>query len=80
MINITFEAIGADLDFMVASTTWLVRKGYQALAIDMRDEFVIEWCIPPQEWNSHVDRTIDYVRRKGETPGLSEDYLRAVRY
>lgn len=80
MINISFDMIGADLDFMVASTTWLVRKGHQNLAIEMRDEFIIEWCVQPQDWNSHVDRAIDYVRRKGETPGISEDYLRAVRF
>jgi hypothetical protein len=64
----------------VTDATWLVRRGYPELAIELRDEFLNEWGFSPEHWNLAVDELIEYVQRKGETPEISTRQLMAVRF
>lgn len=80
MQGFSIDDIEATINATVTSAAWIARKGHQELAIEMRDEFCVEWCVAPQEWNKRIDDLRDYVRRKGETPHISERHLMAVRY
>jgi hypothetical protein len=63
----------------VTDSTWMVRRGYEDVAREMRDEFLREWEFPTEWWNDAVDEFIEYVQRKGETPEVSTQHLLAVR-
>jgi len=69
----------ATINATVACAAWLVHSGEDKLACDMRDDFIVSWMIPPQMWNVVVDKTIEYIRAKGDTPVVSEEHYRAIR-
>lgn len=70
----------ATISQCVADCTWLARRKYTELALQMRAEFCREWCISVDLWNEQVDELIDYVQRKGETPEVSTRQLLVIRY
>jgi len=74
-----WESVEAQIAASVTCSTWLVGKGHTELALEHRDEFLKEWYLDKEHWNAKVDELIDYVERKGETPEVSTEQLKAVR-
>lgn len=70
--------IEATLSQCVTDCTWLSRRGYIDLALELRTEFMREWEFSPMHWNDAVNTLIDYVQRKGETPEVSTLQLQSV--
>lgn len=64
----------------VTCCMWLVRRGHEDLAIEMRDEHLREWDDRTGEvWDEACDDLADYIGRKGETPEISLAQLDKVR-
>lgn len=80
MSGFSLDDVEATITATVTAASWLARRGRQDLAVEMRDEFCVEWCVAPEDWNKNLDDLRSYVQRKGETPDVNEQYLRAVRY
>lgn len=59
--------IDAMVQTAISCAAWLWRRD-DLLALQMRDDFMVEWTLPVDAWNEGVDRLVDYAIRKGEGP------------